>query len=151
MTEEEKIQWNNLYEYVRKNIMGYDENQSLSKPMVLRLKGLLTGKFMENKNTESSANYTYETILYTFKFCSQNIRVGLHGKSFSDEMHRFNYILKIVEKNINDVYIRLKNAEKSKSKIENVDVKNLHHEGAEYAASEKNTVQKSNPKLDELW
>ena len=69
MTEKEKQDWKNLYYHV-KNIMGYDENQALSSTMVLRLKGLLTNKFIENNNIESTANYSYETILNTFKYSS---------------------------------------------------------------------------------
>ena len=71
MTEEEKMVWDELYTYVRKNIMGYDDNQALSSTMVLRLKGLLTNKFMENNNIQSTANYSYDTILNTFKYSSQ--------------------------------------------------------------------------------
>ena len=97
MTEKEKQDWESLYMYVKSNIMGYDENQSLSSTMVLRLKGLLTNKFMENNNIESTANYSYETILNTFKFCSQDIQRALKTGNFKDEMHRFNYILKIVQ------------------------------------------------------
>ena len=48
MSTKDKADWDKLYEYVRHNVMGYDENQSLSKNMVLRLKGLLTNKFMAN-------------------------------------------------------------------------------------------------------
>ena len=50
MSEEEKKSWEALYTYVKTNIMGYDENQALSSTMVLRLKGLLTNKFIENNN-----------------------------------------------------------------------------------------------------
>lgn len=151
MTEEEIAAWDDLYEYVRSKVMGYDENQSLSTPMVLRLKGLLTGKFMENGSVRDRANYTYETILYTFKFCSQSIRTALQSVSFKDEMHKFNYMLRIVERNINDVYLRLKNAKRSEERVENMKTDVLHHEGAEYVAPKESTVQKSNPNLEGLW
>ena len=105
MTEQDKIDWDELYTYVRSNIMGYDNNQALSSGMVLRLKGLLVNKFMENNNIKDSANYSYKTILNTFKFCSQDIQKALRSNTFKDEMHRFNYVLKIVEKNINNVYM----------------------------------------------
>ena len=48
MTENEKKAWDDLYEYVKYNILKYDDNQALSSYMVLRLKGLLSGKFIEN-------------------------------------------------------------------------------------------------------
>ena len=68
MSEQEKLDWDELYQYVRTNIMGYDQNQALSNSMALRLKGLLTNKFMENNNVENTANYSYNVILNTFKF-----------------------------------------------------------------------------------
>ena len=116
MTEKEKQDWESLYMYVKSNIMGYDENQALSSAMVLRLKGLLTNKFMENGNIKDGANYSYEVILNTFKFCSPDIQKALRTNNFKDEMHRFNFVLKIVERNINTVYMRMKNAEKAKRK-----------------------------------
>lgn len=146
MTEKEKQDWESLYMYVKSNIMGYDENQALSSAMVLRLKGLLTNKFMENKNIESTANYSYETILNTFKFCSSDIQKALRTNRFVDEQHKFNYILKIVEKNINNVYIRMKNAEKAKEEAKNTTVEMPAHIGAEFKPKEK----KEN-KFTNLW
>lgn len=146
MTEKEKQDWESLYMYVKSNIMGYDENQALSSTMVLRLKGLLTNKFMENKNIESTANYSYETILNTFKFCSPDIQKALRTNRFVDEQHKFNYILKIVEKNINNVYIRMKNAEKAKEEAKSSTVEMPTHIGAEFKPKEKKENKFSN-----LW
>lgn len=146
MTEQEKQDWESLYMYVKKNIMGYDENQALSSSMVLRLKGLLTNKFMENNNIESTANYSYKTVLNTFKFCFPNIQNALRTNRFTDEMHRFNYVLKIVEKNINDVYIRMKNAEKAKEEAMNTLVEAQTHTGAEFKPREK-----KKDKFADLW
>ena len=94
MTEKEKQDWESLYYHV-KNVMGYDNNQALSNAMVLRLKGLLTNKFMENGKIESTANYSYENILNAFKYSSLDIQRALRTNNFKDEMHKFNYILKI--------------------------------------------------------
>lgn len=146
MTEQEKQDWESLYMYVKKNIMGYDENQALSNSMVLRLKGLLTNKFMENNNIESTANYSYQTVLNTFKFCSPTIQKALRTNRFSDEMHRFNYCLKIVEKSINDVYIRMKNAEKAKEEAKNTIIEAPVHTGAEFKPREK-----KKDKFENLW
>lgn len=146
MTKEEKIAWDALYTYVRKNVMGYDENQALSSTMVLRLKGLLTNKFMENKNIEASANYSYETILNAFKYSSPDIQRVLRTNNFKDESHKFNYILKIVEKNINTVYVRMKNAEKAKEEAKNTMVEIPTHTGAEFKPKEK-----KKDKFTDLW
>lgn len=146
MTEKEKRDWESLYFYV-KDLLGYDENQALSNTMVLRLKGLLTNKFMENNNVESTANYSYEVILNTFKFCSQDIQRALRTGNFKDEQHKFNYVLKIVEKNINTVYMKMKGAKKAKEEIETVDVSHT----ANYVNTFKSKEQKKNNKLEELW
>ena len=146
MTKEEKIAWDALYTYVRKNIMGYDDNQALSSTMVLRLKGLLTNKFIENNNIQSTANYSYETILNTFKYSSLDIQKALRTNNFKDESHKFNYILKIVEKNINTVYVRMKNAEKAKEEAKNTQVETPMHTGAEFKPREK-----KKDKFSDLW
>lgn len=146
MTEKEKQDWESLYYYVKDNIMGYDTNQALPSAMVLRLKGLLTNKFMENNKIKSTANYSYETILNTFKFCSPDIQKTLRTNRFRDEQHKFNYVLKIVENNINNVYIRMQNAEKAKEEAKNTTIEVFTHVGAEYKPKEK-----KKDKFSDLW
>lgn len=145
MSEKEKQDWEALYFHV-KNLLGYDENQALSSTMVLRLKGLLTNKFIENGNIQDGANYSYEVILNTFKFSSLDIQKALRTNSFKDESHKFNYILKIVEKNINTVYMKMRNAEKAKEEAKNTTVEAPTHTGAEFKPKEKKENKFSN-----LW
>ena len=146
MTMKEKEEWDALYTYV-KNILGYDENQSLSRNMVLKLKGLTVNKFMENKNQKDTAHYSYSVILNTFKFCYMDIQKGLATNSFSDENHRFNYLLKIVESNINTVYNRMKNSERAKETTQSVNIDSVGYEGAEYQIK----TQKTSNRLKDLW
>lgn len=146
MTEEEKVAWDALYTYVRKNIMGYDDNQALSSTMVLRLKGLLTNKFIENNNIQSTANYSYETILNAFKYSYLDIQKVLRTNNWADEMHKFNYVLKIVEKNINTVYVKMRNAEKAKEEAKNTTIEAPTHTGAEFKPREK-----KKDKFTDLW
>ena len=145
MSEKEKIDWENLYNYVKK-IMGYDKDQALSKNMVLRLKGLTTNKFMENKKIEDTANYSYEVILNTFKYCSPDIQRVFNSMTFVDEMHKFNVVLKIVERNINTVYMKMKKVEKAKEEAKSVMVEMPVHTGAEYKPKEK-----KKDKFSDLW
>ena len=147
MTKEEKVAWENLYYYV-KDLLGYDNNQALSNTMVLRLKGLSTNKFIENEKIESTANYSYEVILNTFKFCSPTINKSLKTNSWTNEMHRFNYILKIVESNINNVYLRMKNIQKTKEEAQNATIDMANHIGAEY---QRKTKETNNKLLKDLW
>ena len=148
MTAQEKADWESLYNYVKFDILGYDENQALPSNMVLRLKGLLTNKFMANNRIKSTANYSYQTILNTFKFCSPEIYKALRTKSWTSEQHKFNYILKIVEGNINNVYLRMKNVEKAKEEAESMVLDTANHTGAEY---QRKTKEVTNKLLDELW
>ena len=145
MSEKEKIDWENLYNYVKK-IMCYDKDQALSKNMVLRLKGLTTNKFMENKKIEDTANYSYEVILNTFKYCSPDIQRVFNSMTFVDEMHKFNVVLKIVERNINTVYMKMKKVEKAKEEAKSVMVEMPVHTGAEYKPKEK-----KKDKFSDLW
>ena len=144
MSAKEKKDWESLYYYV-KELLGYDENQALSSTMVLRLKGLLTNKFIENKNIEDGANYSYETILNTFKYCSMDIQKALRTNSFKNEQHKFLYITKIVENNINNVYMRMKNAEKAKEEAKNMIIEIPTHT-AEFKPKEK-----KKDKFSDLW
>ena len=146
MTEKEKRDWENLYYYVKSNILGYDENQALSSTMVLRLKGLLTNKFIENGNIKDGANYSYEVILNTFKYCSPQIQKALRTNSWTNESHKFNYVLKIVESNINTVYMKIKNVEKAKEEALNTVVEIPIHTGAKFKPKEKKQDKFSN-----LW
>ena len=147
MSQQDLDEWDALYEYVRHNVLGYDDNQSLSRNMVLRLKGLSSNKFMANNHTDDTANYSYQTVLNTFKFCMPEIQKGLRSNSFRDETHKFNYILKIVENNLNTVYIRMKNIEQNKQKTETMNMDTATHIGAEYQLK----AQKTSKKLDDLW
>lgn len=147
MSKQDIEDWTALYEYVRKNVMNYDDNQSLSRSMVLRLKGLLNNKFMANNNIKDTANYSYQTILNTFKFCMPNIQKTLRTNNWVDENHKFNYILKIVESNLNTVYTRMKSAEKIKEKTETINTEAATHSGANYQPQ---TI-KTSKRLEDLW
>lgn len=146
MSKQETEDWNELYFYVKSNVLGYDENQSLSKTMVLRLKGLLNNKFMANNKIKDTANYSYKVVLNTFKYCMPDIQRCLQTKSFNNEMHKFNYILSIVENNLNTVYVKMKQNKKSEEKIETIDMSIIEHNGAEYKVE-----HKTSDKFNEFW
>lgn len=114
MTEQELADWDELYEYVRSKVMGYDKNQSLEPYIVLRLKGLADGKTIANKKIKDKAHYSYKLILNTFKYCMPDIQRAVGRIAFKDTCGKFNYIMRIVENNINTVYMRMKNVEKAK-------------------------------------
>lgn len=148
MTAVEKEQWDKLYQYVKKEILMYDESQSIPSNLILRLKGLSKGKYMENRSQKDKADYSYEIILYAFQISKPVIMSAINGKTFDTEMQRFNYICKIVENNINDVYIRSKKVKASEKKTMNIDTKIFENKGSKYS---RKTVDVTDPKLNELW
>lgn len=149
MTSIEKEQWDKLYQYVKKEILFYDDSQSIPSSFILRLKGLTKGKYIENRNIEDKADYSYEIILYTFQICKPSIMSALANKVFENETNKFNYICKIVENNINDVYLRVCKVQKSEERINTIDTNILSHNSG--SAYQKKTEDIKNKKLNELW
>lgn len=148
MTSIEKEQWDKLYQYVKNEILLYDSSQSIPSSLVLRLKGLTKGKYIENRNIGDKADYSYEVVLYTFQICKPSIMSAIANKVFESESNKFNYICKIVENNINDVYLRVQKTQKSEEKIDKLDTNILSHSGGEY---QKKTEELKNERLNELW
>ena len=134
-------------EYIKSDILYYGDDMKITTKMALRVKGLASGQFIANKKHTPQANYDYKTILLTLKLCKGTILSAMHGKNFGNEMQKFNYIMAIVEGEINDVCLRLKRVEKSKEKVETMQLDNMENEGAEYKPKSK-TVSKN---LSELW
>lgn len=147
MTEQELADWDELYEYVRSKVMGYDKNQSLEPYIVLRLKGLADGKTIANKKIKDKAHYSYKLILNTFKYCMPDIQRAVGRIAFKDTCGKFNYIMRIVENNINTVYMRMKNVEKAKAEAQESDVSYA----ANYVNMFKAKKTNSTKKLDDLW
>lgn len=141
--------WIELYEYIKKEIMEYPNDFKLPKFIILRLRGLAKGQFLANKKQTPMANYDYKTILYTFKACKLIILTGFKSNNtkFTDEKHKFNYAMVVIENNINDMVIRLNNAKLAKEKAEALNINNIYHDGAEYQTRTK----KENSTLKELW
>jgi len=140
MTKQELEEWNDLYEYVKNDILKYDEKLALPKNLVLRLKGLQQGKFIANKKTKALGDYS-------FKINKYEIVNALTDKSkFKDESHMINYMMAIIEKKINDTYSRLNRLEQSQIKGENLEITESENK-AEY---KQKTKEVKNSRLKEL-
>jgi len=134
-TIQEKIHYNNwceLYEYVKQNILGYSKDMKLSKYTILKIQGLENGQNVKNSNQKIEAYYDYKTILLTFKFKKQEIVNAMSKLEFKDEKHKINYIMKIIESNINDIYLRLISNVKHEEKVAEMKIESLESEGADY-------------------
>jgi hypothetical protein len=147
MTPEEIKAWDELYQYVKFNILGYEKEMNLPKYMVLKLKELRTGRMFARKDRISEYEYTYEDILLTFKFCIYDIAKAIINKQFKDEKGKFYYIMAIVSNKINDVILEKRRMEKSIEKSQNHDTEHIEADKAQYKTKSKET----NKRLKELW
>lgn len=136
--------WCELFEYVKKNVMCYDENMKLPKFMILRLKGLSEGKFIANKKSKPLARYSFKTILITFKLCKNSISnyIMKNNTSFKDEKHKFNGIMVIIENEINNTVLRLSKIKKSEEKTKNLELKHQTNNSATYTKKGNKTKNK---------
>jgi hypothetical protein len=139
LTQQEKNDWTELYEYVKINVLGY-EDKIMPKNFILRLKGLASGKFMANNKIKSHASYTFKEILLTFKLSNAKIQDYISRTSFSNEQHKFNGIMVIVESEINNVKSIIERKNKSVEKTEKIDLSHQSNEQAEYKTKGKITT-----------
>jgi len=143
----ESKSWKPLYAYIERDILGYKEGVTLSKNQVLKVRGLENGKHIANNSIEGYGNYSYDVIFNTFKFCKPEIQKKLMSMSFNDENHKFNYILRIVEDNLNNVYMKMEKMEKSRKEAESYDISDV----ANYSATFRPKEIKTNDRLKHLW
>lgn len=150
MTEEEKLQWKELCEWLELNIFNYDiRTQRLQKKACLILKGLKVGQNVANNNCEKYGDYPFNIILMTFKANKTKIQNAIRNKNFEDESKKMAYVCAIVRDKINDMYSRYLNAQNTQKKVENIDTSIMEYEGAEYKSN--NTERKINKRLEDLW
>jgi hypothetical protein len=147
-TAEENKEWDELYEYVRQEIMGYDLTKSLSKLMILKLKEFRHGTIMANKHQNMKFAYNFKDVLLTFKLYKSNILNVFSYKEFKNENGKFLYALAIIKNNINDVVLALEKKKKIDDEIENTDLSHVENKGANY---KKKTKELKNERLKNLW
>lgn len=149
MTEKEKQDWYALCDYIKYDILEYLPEMKLSQTLILRLKGLAQGNFMANKNIKPNASYTYEQILITAKICKPKIidYFSKNSAKINGESHKINLVMMFIEKEINDVVLRLKQKEKNDNEISRMSFENHTEEKADYKTETINTKDK----FDSLW
>lgn len=107
--------WNELYSFIRTEVMKYSKEQSLPPLLITRLQNLRNGTVVlpkVGKIKQSKEGYPYDVILETFKKHLQDINFWISKKQFKNEQQKIGYIMAIIEGNINDVYNTKKEVEK---------------------------------------
>lgn len=148
MSKQEKLEWDELYEYIKYSILDYPKEKNLPKNLVLRLKGLRNGKFMANNNIKNQGDYSFNMILLAFKINKLHIIKALSDKSkFKNESHMINYIMTIVENNINDVFDTITNKERAEKRTDEI----IINENKIKDIYITKTLENKNERLKDLW
>ena len=84
----------------------------------------------------------------TFKYSMPDIGRAVERIAFKDESAKFNYVMRIVENNINTVYIRMKNVEKAKEEAIRTSAVESVYKEVQYKPK-KQTVKAD--KFSDLW
>lgn len=147
--EPKNKEWIDLCEYVKKEILNYDDNMKFPSYLALRLQGLKKGQHIANNNINKNAEYDDYTLLCAFKISKPKITGYLSNNELKikDEQHKINLIIKMVEPIINDVYIRIQQTKMSKKKVLQSSFENQYNDHAQY----KKKTEKTNDELKELW
>ncbi|MBN3367046.1 hypothetical protein EXM90_19005 [Clostridium botulinum] len=133
-----ELKWfDELYNHI-KIILGYTNEQLLPNYLITRLQDLRNGTVMQKgigRVVKSKEGYKYEVILDTFLSQSDKIEWVFNNKQFKNERNKINYMMAIIENNINDNYIYFQEKENSQiRKRQN----NLMQEEKEFIKHNKN-------------
>lgn len=123
--DEEKLlaetdDWAEVYEYFKHQILNLDEGKNLSPHAVNRLQGLRVGQYMRSAtNTRAlKRGYPYKVILNTLRYSKRNIDYAVKHKNFKSEKHKIDYIMVIVQNNINFIQKRMDDLAHQREKVE---------------------------------
>lgn len=113
--------FNEVYEHL-KALLGYTEEQRLPRSLITRIQDLRNGTILkrgEGRVVKSKEGYRYEIILDCLLTNGDNIRWAMKNNTFHKEINRINYLMAIIEGNINDIYNLFSSRERQKNDISN--------------------------------
>ena len=142
--------WIEFAEYVKTNILCYDEKQGFPQNLAIRLKGLQSGVFMKNNNLESEADYRYDVLLTTAKLVKDRVLnyYKNNERIITGERHKWNLLCKFIEQEIDDVYIRVTRREDAEEKLDRYDISHLFTEQADFIQGEQVEIEDW---MKEIW
>lgn len=140
-------------EYVKKNILLYDDNQKLPHSFFQRLNDMFNGteryKFGEHVQNGKKSGYPLEVILSTFKSQRETILYWFRNKSFQNESQKLNYMWRIIEGNVNTEYNKYL-ATQSQQEIKNEDIVVMDNRNIEVLNKLEQTPKQTNDKKPSL-
>lgn len=126
--------WEKLYIYFQREILGTTGSSKLQKHYVARLLGLKVGKYMPNNtNTRGTKQgYSFPVILNTFKYCKRQIEWAKKHVKFQSSIHEVDYIMAIVQNNIDMIQKRTDEMEARNKRIEKIKTEESAVRGVAY-------------------
>ncbi|MDY7043611.1 hypothetical protein RVS70_05270 [Virgibacillus sp. M23] len=115
----ENNDWNAVYNYFRKELLGLGETKSLDTHTVRRLTGLRLGQYYPNGQNVRilPRGYDFKTILLTMKVVKPKVNMYVSNTNFSNSKHRTDGIMRFITGEINDVSQRIEQQNKASEKL----------------------------------
>ena len=125
----ENSEWEEVYNYFRKEILGLNETIPLDQHTIKRLLGLRVGTYYpQATNTRVlPRGYDFKTILITLKVIKSKVRPYINSTRFANNKHKIDGIMRFVTGEINDVAKRLEATKKSEEKLQNIQVEQVEY------------------------
>lgn len=147
--QEDYEKWSKLYDYVRYEILDYENN--------MKLPSYATGKLHDLKNNGSrkkgavlNGGYPCEVILTTFKLKKWDIKEAIIKKGIKEEKQKIDYIMAVIKNSINDVYIRCLNKEKVKEEALRIEAV-IPKPSKDIKYIRKSETNKKNDLFEDMW
>jgi hypothetical protein len=127
LLSEENSDWDNVYKYFRREILGLQETTPLDQHTIKRLLGLRVGTYYpQSTNTRIlPRGYSFPVILLTLKVVKAKVLQYISTTNFANNKHRIDGIMRFITSEINDVQKRVDMQKKSNEKLRNDEVKPL--------------------------
>lgn len=152
---QERKEFDELYQYIKKEIMRYDDNQMLPKYFVHKLQALKVGDFIVKRGSKVTGvndGYPFPVILMTFKFKKNDILYAISDRAkFKNEKAMIDYIMAIISNSINDVYLKLKEREQIEQNMKEKDYSEYEDVEMEFINKTNITNNKVAKMLNDLW
>lgn len=138
LTPEQKI-ISEIWEIITNLIYGCAD-QKITSTDFLRIKGLATGQYLYDGTIECSLD-RIEAVLYALKFKRNEIEYSFRNNQFTDSKHKFNYVLKVISKNVNDTYDMIKRKNENELRMSMIPIENKNHKKADYQKKSEDTPE----------
>jgi hypothetical protein len=129
LLKEENSDWDAVYQYFRKDILGLNDSIPLDQHTIKRLLGLRLGTYYPQGNNTRilKRGYDFPTILLTLKVVKAKVIPYLNRTQFKNNKHKIDGIMRFVTGEINDVAKRLEATKKAEEKLHKIEVEQVDY------------------------